>query len=109
MQLIEKEKLDEIVSRLVTEFSPEKVILFGSHAWGHPHPDSDIDILVIVENDEAKPTRRAARAYRCLRGLRVPVEIIVSARHELEKYIKVPASLSRKIMKQGKLLYERST
>ena len=105
MQLIEKEKLEEIVSRLVTEFSPEKIILFGSHAWGIPHPDSDNDILVVVRNDETKPTRRAARAYKCLRGLRTPVEVIVSARHELDRYINVPASLSGKIIKQGKVLY----
>ncbi|MFQ5627476.1 MAG: nucleotidyltransferase domain-containing protein [bacterium] len=105
MQLIEKEKLDEIVSRLVAEFSPEKVILFGSYAWGKPHSDSDIDILVVVKNDNTKPTRRAARAYKCLRGLRTPVEVIVSTPNELKKYRNVPASLTRKILLYGSVLY----
>ena len=44
--------LREITRRLVAEFQPEQVILFGSHAWGTPHQDSDVDLLVIV------PTQR---------------------------------------------------
>ncbi|MFQ5652797.1 MAG: nucleotidyltransferase domain-containing protein [bacterium] len=99
------DKLDEIVRRLVAEFSPEKIILFGSHAWGKPEPDSDIDILVVVKQDDAPPSRRAARAYKCMRGLRAPVEIIVSLEDDLRRYESVRASLSHKIVTQGKVLY----
>jgi predicted nucleotidyltransferase len=50
------EIFSEIVDRLVTEFDPERIILFGSHAWGNPDEDSDIDLLVIVsETKEASP------------------------------------------------------
>ena len=42
MVTIEAEVLDEIVQRLVSEFSPEQIILFGSHAWGDPDADSDL-------------------------------------------------------------------
>lgn len=105
MQMIEKEKLDEIVARLVSEFSPEKIILYGSYAWGKPHKDSDLDLLVVVDDDASKPTRRSARAYKCLRGLRIPVEIIVSTRKELERYKDVPASFTRKILQKGQVLY----
>nr|VFK22884.1 MAG: Nucleotidyltransferase domain-containing protein [Candidatus Kentron sp. MB] len=41
---------DEIVHRLMEGLAPEKVILFGSHAWGKPTPDSDVDLLVIISH-----------------------------------------------------------
>ena len=89
----------------MAEFSPEKIILFGSHAWGKPKSDRDIDILVVVKQDDAPPSRRAARTYKCLRGLRVPVEIIVSVAAELKRYQWVEASLSHRIVTQGEVLY----
>ncbi len=98
-------ELDPVVERLVKEFHPERIILFGSHAWGVPHPDSDWDLMVIVASSDAAPTRRAARAYRCLHGLRIPVEIIVSTRQEIERYRSVPASLTTKILERGQVLY----
>jgi predicted nucleotidyltransferase len=98
-------KLVPVLERLVEEFHPQKIILFGSHAWGTPRPDSDWDLMVIVESSDAAPTRRAARAYRCLRGLRIPVEIIVSTRQEIDRYRSVPASLTARILKEGQVLY----
>jgi predicted nucleotidyltransferase len=100
-----REYLDEAVDRLVKEFHPEKIILFGSYAWGTPHADSDVDLLVIVDSADLPPTRRAARAYKCLRGLRIPVEVIVSTWDEVDRYRDVPSSLTRKILKKGKVLY----
>ena len=98
-------KLDEVVDRLVKEFKPQKIILFGSHAWGTPTPDSDWDLMVIVNSSDAVPTRRAARAYRCLNGLRIPVEIIVSTRAEIERYRTVRSSLANRILADGQVLY----
>ena len=68
MQSVAEEVLPEIVRRLVAEFDPEQIILFGSRAWGEPQPDSDYDLMVIVTRSDEKPTRRATRAHRCLRG-----------------------------------------
>ncbi len=98
-------ELIEIIDRLVKEFDPIKIILFGSNAWGKPEKDSDIDIMVIVANDNQKPTQRASRAYRCLKGLLLPVEIFVNTQSELNKYSATPSSLSHKIIQHGKILY----
>ncbi len=98
-------KLDEVVGRLVKEFKPEKIILFGSHAWGTPTADSDWDLMIVVNSSDAVPTRRAARAYRCLNGLRIPVEIIVSTRAEIEQYQTVRSSLANRILADGQVLY----
>jgi len=78
MKTLSHEALDEMVRRLAKEFQPEQIILFGSHAWGTPHEDSDIDLLVIVSNSTQKLTQRANRAYRCLQGLKIPKDILVN-------------------------------
>ena len=57
MQTIDQELLDEVVDRLAVEFDPEQIILFGSHAWGTPSEDSDIDLLVVVPRSEERPRR----------------------------------------------------
>jgi predicted nucleotidyltransferase len=59
---VSPEILSEIAQRLVTEFNPERIILFGSHAWGNPEEDSDIDLLVIVSETNERPIARAVRA-----------------------------------------------
>lgn len=69
MRKIEKQLIEKITNRLVDEFDPEKIILFGSHAWGEPGPDSDLDLLIVVKSSNLPPTRRAAQAYRCLWGI----------------------------------------
>ncbi len=99
---------NEITRQLVAEFQPEQVILFGSYAWGHPMPDSDVDIMVIVADSEQKPYARSTRAHRCLRGIRIPMDILVRTRAEFDKYRHVPASFQHKIITEGKVLYERS-
>ena len=108
MKTVSRELLAEMTRRLVAEFQPEQIILFGSHAWGTPNEDSDVDLLVIVPSSDEKPVQRAIRAHRCLRGLLVPADILVKTRAEVEHYRDVRASLERKILEHGKVLYGRS-
>lgn len=109
MQKISPTLRKEVVRRLVDEFHPEAIYLFGSHAWGNPTSDSDMDLLVIVEKSREKPIQRAVRAQRSLRGVRVPVDVLVKTRKEFEQYTSVKASLEAQITREGKLLYGRKT
>jgi predicted nucleotidyltransferase len=54
----------EVIRRLVDEFQPETIYLFGSHAWGKSDEDSDMDLLVIVPESRENPIQRAVRAQR---------------------------------------------
>lgn len=99
----------EVVDRLVNEFQPETIYLFGSHAWGEPQSGSDMDLLVIVKNSRQKPIQRAVRAQRSLRGVKAPVDVLVKTRREFERFISVKASLEAQITREGKLLYGRKT
>jgi predicted nucleotidyltransferase len=99
--------LTEITRRLVMEFHPEEIILFGSHAWGAPDVDSDVDLLVIVSDSDLPPARRAVRAHRCLLGLNVPKDILVKTRAEVEHFRHVRASLEHQVFERGRVLYGR--
>jgi predicted nucleotidyltransferase len=105
MKVIPPNALQEMVRRLVAAFQPEKIILFGSHAWGRPDEDSDVDLLVVIPHSDLKPVRRSAEAHRCLRGLAVPKDILVRTRAEVDRYRHLPASLEHVIFNQGKVLY----
>ncbi len=100
--------LEEITKRLVREFDPECIFLFGSHVWGNPGKDSDLDLFVIVRYvrySDFSPAKRSSLAYRCLRDIPHPLDILIKTRKEVERFSEVPASLEYKILQQGKLLY----
>ena len=99
------EMTKEMVRRLVAEFKPLKIILFGSQAWGKPGPGSDVDLFVIVEKSELPRARRAARAHQCLQDLGFPKDILVRTQAEVDKYKSVYASLECQVLEKGKILY----
>lgn len=102
---VDQKVLDDMTRRLVEEFHPEKIFLFGSHAWGNPTQDSDVDLMVIVSDSDARPTERALRARRCLSDVVVPKDILVKTRKEFDRYADVYASLEAEILDRGKVLY----
>lgn len=97
-------ELEEIIARLVAEFDPEAVYLFGSYVWGEPDEDSDLDVLVVVDNSHVSPTKRAARAYNALWGFRTPVDVLVRTRSELERFADAP-SFTADVLRNGRKLY----
>ena len=99
--------LDEIVQRLVEGLQPEQIILFGSYAYGQPTKGSDLDIMVIVSESTEPSYRRAQKAYRCLRGIKTPKDLVVLTRDEFERQARVVTSLARRVKERGKVLYER--
>lgn len=104
MKITDEQKA-AIVQRLVAGMNPEKIILFGSQAWGDPGPGSDVDIMVIVAQSELRPVQRAMKAYALLRDLKFPKDILVKTRAEFDKYRDVFASLASKISRKGIVLY----
>jgi predicted nucleotidyltransferase len=97
----------EITQRLVENFQPEQVILFGSHAWGSPTPDSDIDLMVIVSDSDLTAYQRAVLGHRSLSGLGIAKDIVVRTRAEFDFWQETRASLEYKVSHQGKVLYDR--
>lgn len=98
--------LQEAVQRLVDVFAPEQIILFGSHAWGTPTADSDLDLLVIVAESALSDYERAVQGHRALTGFPMAKDIVVKTRAEFDFLGGVRASLEYKIAHQGIVLYD---
>lgn len=101
-----KEALSSIVARIVKHFQPEKIILFGSHAWGTPAMYSDVDILVIMDV-EGSIIRKEAQISMVARPKLVPMDIIVRTPEQIQYRLKIGDPLIRRIMREGEVLYER--
>lgn len=99
--------LQEMTRRLVNEFDPEQVILFGSYAWGTPTKDSDVDLMVIVSESDETEYQRMVRGLMCLEGMGVSKDVSVKTRAEFDFFAPVVASLEAAIVRKGKILYER--
>ena len=93
--------LQEMTRRLVAEFQPTQIFLFGSHAWGQPTEDSDVDLLVIVPSSEKSPRERRLQARRCLRDLSTPKDILVETQAEVERANCIYTTLESEILERG--------
>ena len=98
--------LPEITRRILSISDPEKIILFGSYARGENDPDSDIDLLVIIKNIET-PRAESNRLRRSLRGMLVPVDLIVATPEQIERYGNVVGYIYHTAIAEGKIVYER--
>jgi predicted nucleotidyltransferase len=106
MRTIDSALLEKVVQRLVAALHPEAIYLYGSHAYGQPHENSDVDLLVVVSNALANSRQTTIEAYQALRGLCLPVEIKVVTRAEFERLACWLSSIERVAKAKGKVLYE---
>src|SRR5438105_8465098 len=100
MKTLDESLIQTVTQKLVSEFQPEQIWLFGSHAWGTPTEDSDVDLMVVVPSSEERPIRRMQRAQRCLRGIGFAKDVLVNTRSEFDRYRHLTASLSHRIIEQ---------
>ena len=105
MKILDANLLLQATQRLVAEFQPDEVWLYGSHAWGTPHDDSDVDLLVVVPHSDESPIRRSQRAHRSLRGLRMPKDVLVETRQEVNRVKELKTSLENDILSRGRKIY----
>ena len=96
-----------MAARIVRDYDPVKIILFGSHARGEAGPESDIDLLVVLP--EVANKRQAAVAIRrVLRDLPAPKDIVVTTPEEIARRGDLVGTVLRPALSEGKVLYERS-
>ena len=97
--------LAEITKRLIAQFHPENIYLFGSRARGTPHADSDYDLMVIVSHSNDPGYKRAQKAHRCMTGIPAAIDIFVFTHDEFARSRGVVGSLPDTILTEGKSLY----
>jgi predicted nucleotidyltransferase len=104
--LVEAERLPEMVQRIVDEFDPLKIILFGSHARGDANRWSDIDLLVVFDEPVDK-RETAVKIQRVLRGFLVAKDVIVTDTDEVSRIGHLVGTVLRPALREGELIYER--
>lgn len=98
--------LETITQRIVKTFNPERIILFGSYAYGKPNADSDMDLLIVMESDE-RPAVRSAKVSKVVRPRLFPVDIMVRTPKEVKQRLEMGDYFFQEIFAKGKVLYER--
>ena len=100
--------LNQIVEILVKEYQPEKIILFGSYAYGQPDEASDIDLFILKETEKSFPKRWAEVCELLAEVLgTTPFSPLVITPGELEERREVGDQFFGEIMTRGEVLYAR--
>ena len=101
-------KVRAAVERIVAHARPQAVILFGSYARGVAGPNSDLDVLVIVDDSVANCRAESVRLRRELRGISMPIDIIVARRSDVEQLRDTPGLLYETALLEGQVVYGRA-
>jgi predicted nucleotidyltransferase len=103
-------KVDKIVSLLADKYQPEKVILFGSSAWGVIHPDSDIDLVVVKKTDKRFYDRIGDVLHILWSGVETPkigVDVLVYTPEEFQEMSRGNYFIRDEVLGKGRIIYER--
>jgi len=104
MESIIDELIQEIKNRIISGVHPDKIILFGSYAYGTPTKESDLDLLVIMPSDEPMHSR-VTRIMKLVRDIHIPKDIIVYTPQEVEKWKDASVAFITSIMRTGEVIY----
>ena len=104
MEKISQRTIAAFARQVARHFKPEKIILFGSYAYGQPTEDSDVDILVIMPFEGRNP-EKATEIWMATKP-KFPIDIMVRKPAELKKRLKMGDFFLREITEKGKVLYE---
>jgi len=104
MTFITDIRVKSIVTEIAEKFFPQKIVLFGSYAYGNPTRDSDVDLLVIMPTRE-RPLRKAAEIAASIEHP-LPIDVIVRTPEEIESRLEQGDTFISKIFKEGIIVHE---
>ncbi|MDO3379721.1 nucleotidyltransferase domain-containing protein [Geoalkalibacter halelectricus] len=111
LRIEDKEHIRQILVSRLMPLDPEKIILFGSYAWGRPNAESDIDLYIVTKDDFMPRNWREknevySRFMEVLDELQtdVPIDLIVHTRPMHEKFLELDSMFCRKVMREGVVL-----
>ncbi|MBI4747837.1 MAG: nucleotidyltransferase domain-containing protein [Acidobacteria bacterium] len=103
MEQIERQ-IHLLCHQIAEKFHPEQIILFGSHAYGHPTPESDIDLLVVMPF-EGRHTQQAIQILNYLNIL-LPMDVIVRTPQQVQERLAIGDPFMQEIVQRGQIMYE---
>ncbi|MFQ5859582.1 MAG: nucleotidyltransferase domain-containing protein [Anaerolineae bacterium] len=103
-QRVPQETIDETVRQIVERFRPQRIVLFGSYAYGQPRPESDVDLLVVLDTS-LKETEQAVRICLAIE-YHFGLDLIVRTPVTLEQRLALGDPFLREVVSKGKVMYE---
>lgn len=102
--MVRRSQIRDYVHRITERFHPQRVILFGSYAYGHPSPDSDVDLLVVMPH-EGHATIMASEIRKNVRS-GFPLDLVVRSPEEINRRVRIGDVFIKEILERGQPLYE---
>lgn len=111
MKIVQNQKVNlrlirKVVQQIIEGVHPERIVLFGSYAYGRPSRDSDVDLLVVMKSDK-RPIERTIDVSKLLRFYPFPMDVLVRTPQEIRRRLRMGDSFFEEVMKKGKVLYGR--
>lgn len=104
MRMVDEKSIQDLRDRIAAEFQPQRIILFGSYAHDTAGADSDLDILVILENGGSGP-KKAAEILRRLNA-HIPIDLVVRTADEIQSRLQANDYFLAEVLSHGRVLYE---
>jgi len=101
---ITRRTINSFARQIADRFNPNKIILFGSYAYGRPTGDSDVDMLVIMPH-QGKSVKKASEILIAI-DPRFPVDLLVRTPEQIKTRLALGDFFIREITQKGKVLYE---
>ena len=102
--MVTRQQIKAFVKQVAARFHPQRVILFGSYAYGRPTPDSDVDLLVVMPH-EVPPALQAAEIRKHIRA-GFPMDLVVRSPEEIQRRLAMDDVFISEIIQRGQPLYE---
>lgn len=103
---INEKKINRVINKIVEEYKPKKIILFGSYAWGKPHLWSDLDLFIVKVTNKRRLERERELRRKLLGNGFPPMDLLVYTPRELEMRKRCGDLFIKDIITNGKVLYE---
>jgi len=103
---ITQEKIRQVAAKIARDYKPERIILFGSHAWGKPHPDSDIDLFMVKRTNDST-IQRHRKVGRLLFGNDFPIDVLIYTPNQVKRRLAMQDFFVQDILSKGITLYEK--
>lgn len=104
--MVAMSRIKELAEQIVKQFEPERIVLFGSYAHGTPGPDSDVDLLVIMDF-QGKSFWKSLEIANVVNPS-FPVDLLARRPEDTERRYTLGDPLIREALDHGQVLYERS-
>lgn len=103
---ITPDKVKSAIRKIIEVGRPRKIILFGSYLRNKTHAHSDVDFLIVAGDDIKNPRKESVRIRRALRGISMPMDIIVVPETTWTQLKDQPGMIYREVSREGRIVYE---